>query len=353
MRKSRDTTTAGKPHHRMTTIQDMARELGLSAMTVSRALNHHPDVKTETRQRILALAAKRHYRPNRWARSLVTRKSEIVGVVIPDISHSYFSEITRGVQDAIEQRGYNLMLCHSHGDSHRELQEIDMLVGSRVEGLIVASQRTADSPEPFIDLEQQGVPFVLIDRFFTGYDCARVVVDDVAVGRLATEHLIKLGHRKIAHIPGPNVTSSLLRTEGYFATLKEHGLPVKQEWIVSGDFQKQGGYEAMRALLDLSERPTAVFAGNDPGAIGAIGSCRDAGLDVPRDISIIGAGCIEGSYHPNPFVTTVDWPRTELGRHAAEMLLRLVAGERFEERHVTLKPELRVRQSTAAPRAAQ
>jgi LacI family transcriptional regulator len=330
----------------MTTIQDMARELGLSAMTVSRALNQHPDVKTETRQKILALAAERRYRPNRWARSLVTRKSEIVGVVIPDISHSFFSEITRGVQDVIEQRGYNLMLCHSHGDTHREMQEIDMLVGSRVEGLIVASQQAADSPESFIELEQQDVPFVLIDRFFTDYDCPRVVVDDVAVGNLATEHLIELGHRKIAHIPGPNVTSSFLRTQGFCATLSKHGLAVQPDWIVSGDYQKEGGYEAMRKLLKNRERPTAVFASNDPGAIGAIAACREAGLGVPGDVSIVGAGCIEGSYHPNPFVTTVDWPRTDLGHRAAEMLLRLVNGERLEQRHVVFAPRLLKRQST-------
>lgn len=346
MRKSRKAAAGTKPSHRMTTIQDMARELGLSAMTVSRALNQHPDVKTETRQRILALAAERRYRPNRWARSLVTSKSEIVGVVIPDISHSFFSEITRGVQDVIEHRGYNLMLCHSHGDTHREMQEIDMLVGSRVEGLIVASQQAADSPESFIELEQQDVPFVLIDRFFTDYDCPRVVVDDVAVGTLATEHLIELGHRKIAHIPGPNVTSSFLRTQGFRETLRKHGLAVEPDWIVSGDYQKEGGYEAMRKLLKNRERPTAVFASNDPGAIGAIAACREAGLGVPGDVSIVGAGCIEGSYHPNPFVTTVDWPRTDLGHRAAEMLLRLINGERIEQRHVVFEPRLLKRQST-------
>jgi LacI family transcriptional regulator len=334
----------------MTTIQDIARELGLSAMTVSRALNQHPDVKTETRQRILALAAERRYRPNRWARSLVTRKSQIIGVVIPDISHSFFSEITRGIQDVIEQRGYNLMLCHSNADAQREMQEIDSLVGSRVEGLIVASQQAADAPEPFIELEQQGVPFVLIDRFFSDYDCAHVVVDDRRVAELATEHLIELGHRDVAHIAGPPVSSSLLRTAAYRATLKKHGLAVSEAWIAASDYQKQGGFTAMQALLQASRRPTAVFATNDPSAIGAIAACREAGLDVPRDMSIVGAGCIEGSYHPNPFVTTVDWPRTELGRRAAEMLLSMVAGEKIEQRHVVLKPQLRVRQSTARPR---
>jgi LacI family transcriptional regulator, galactose operon repressor len=350
MPKTRKGAPGGKTRRRMTTIQDIARELGISAMTVSRALNQHPDVKTETRERILALAAERRYRANRWARSLVTRRSQIIGVVIPDISHSFFSEITRGIQDVIEQQGYNLMLCHSHADAQRELQEIDSLVGSRVEGLIVASQQQADSPEAFRDLEQQGVPFVLIDRFFSNYDCAHVVVDDRRVAELAIEHLIELGHREIGHIAGPPVSSSLLRTAGYRATLKKHGLAVNEDWIASSDYQKQGGFTAMQEVLKASSRPTAMFATNDPAAIGAIVACRVAGLDIPGDISIVGAGCIEGSYHPNPFVTTVDWPRTELGARAAEMLLRLIAGEKFEERHVVLKPELQVRQSAAPPR---
>jgi LacI family transcriptional regulator len=350
MPKTRKAAPTAKPRRRMTTIQDIAHELGLSAMTVSRALNHHPDVKTETRQRILDLAAQRRYRPNRWARSLVTRKSQIIGVVIPDISHSFFSEITRGVQDVIEQRGYNLMLCHSHADAHRELQEIDSLVGSRVEGLIVASQQRMDSPEAFVELEQQGVPFVLIDRFFSNYDCAHVVVDDGRVAELAVEHLIALGHRDIGHIAGPQLSSSLLRTAGYRATLKKHGLVEREAWVASSDYQKEGGFTAMQAVLKAAKRPTAVFVTNDPAAIGAIAACREAGLEVPGDISIVGAGCIEGSYHPNPFLTTVDWPRTELGAQAAGMLLRLIAGEKFEERHVVLEPQLRVRQSTARPR---
>ena len=335
---------------KQTTIQDIARKLGLSSMTVSRALRGHPAVKAETRRKVLALAAELKYRPNRWARSLVTGKSKIIGVVVPDISHSFFSDITRGVQDAIEKRGYTMMLCHSKGDARRERSEIDTLLGAQVDGLIVASEQPEDSPDVFLELQQHETPFVLVDRFFSGLDCPRLGVDDRAVGRLATRHLVELGHTRIAHIRGPDVSTSLLRTEGYVSALKESGLPVTDSWIVSSNFGFEAGADAMSALLRLIQRPTAVFAGNDPSAIGAIRGCRAAGLEVPGDVSIVGAGNIEGADHPNPFLTTVDWPRHELGRRAGTMLLRLIDGQPPLERtkHI-LRPQLLVRNSTAKP----
>lgn len=296
-------------------------------MTVSRALNGHPDVKKETRDRVLSQAAKLKYRPNRWARSLVTKRSQIIGVVIPDISHSFFSEITRGVQVSIEQRGYDLMLCHSHGDVKRERVEIEMLLGSRVDGLIVASEQPENSAGIFADLVREKVPFVLLDRFFSGLECPSVRADDFAAGRIATEHLIALGHRDIAHIGVTRVSTGRLRMEGYLSALRQHGIAARDEWIVTGDqLTILGGQEGMRGLLARGDRPTALFAANDPIAIGAIQACGEAGLDVPRDFSIVGAGSIENSAYPTPFLTTVDWPRRELGEKAAEMLLQLIDG---------------------------
>ncbi len=343
-------TRRSQSKRRMPTIQDIARELGMSAMTVSRALNGHPDVKEATRQKVLALAEQKNYRANRWARSLVTRESQIIGIIIPDISHSFFSEITRGVQDTLEQHGYDLMLCHSGGDARRELRAIDTLVGSRVDGLIVASEQPEESAKIFLDLQQQGVAFVLVDRFFAGLESPRVIANDVEVGRLAAAHLIELGHRAIAHISGPAVSTGLLRLQGFRETLAEHGLEVREDWIVASDFRLEGGYRAMNALLASQPAPSAVFAGNDAAAVGAIQACRAAGLDVPKDISIVGAGRIEDPYHPNPFVTTIDWPRREMGRRAAKMLLRLVAGQDGPGRNeVIFEPTLLVRSSTAPP----
>lgn len=340
-----------KPPKRVT-ILDIAAKLGLSAMTVSRALNDKPEVRERTRQKVLRCAAALGYQPNRWARTLVTRKSSIIGVVIPDISHSYFAEITFGVEQVLDSVGYDILLCHSRGDKDKEKAEIDMLVGSSVAGLIVASEQPEKSCEIFEGLQKNAIPFVLVDRFFPKACFPSVRVDDLAVGRIAAECLIDFGHRRIAHIHGPALSPASLRCRGYLEALKAAGIEPNGNWIVAGNFDIEGGRRAMEKLLELDARPTAVFAGNDPMAIGAVYACREAGLHVPNDISIVGAGNIEGRYHPNPFMTTLDWPRKELGRTAATMLLAEIknpAGEREMEKIFT--PKLLARPSVSRPPA--
>jgi LacI family transcriptional regulator len=329
------------------TIVDIGRKLGVSAMTVSRALRGSAEVSEKTRQKVVRCAAQLGYRPNRWARSLVTRRSSIVGVVIPDIAHSYFAEITRGIEEVVEKAGYDLLLCHSGMDPQKEQSEIETLVGSRVEGLIVASEQPERSPQVFVRLKESGIPFVLVDRFFPGRDFPAVRVDDLEVGRLATEHLIELGHRRIAHIRGPRLSPASLRYRGYLGTLRKHGIAASEEHIVRGHFDIESGRDAMNKLLQLSPPPTAVFAANDPMAIGAVYACREAGLAIPEDISIVGAGNIEGAHHPNPFLTTVDWPRIELGRIAARLLMASIADPEHAQPPVqTFAPRLLSRQST-------
>jgi LacI family transcriptional regulator, galactose operon repressor len=330
----------------MATIQDIGRELGLSPMTVSRALNGHAGVREETRRRILDQAAKVNYRPNRWARSLVTRRSHVIGVVVPSISHTFFSDIIGGIQDEIENEAYDLMLCHSRGDRLREHTEIEMLLSSRVDGLIIASNLPETSPGILLDLLQQRTPCVMLDRFFQNLDFPSVQADDFAVGKLATEHLISLGHRDIAHISGPPMSVSRLRREGFVATMRRHGLEIRDEWIVTSDFTVEGGYESMRRILETGRPPTAVFAANDPGAVGVFEACRQAGLSVPGDVSLVGAGCVENTFCLTPFLTTVEWARREMGSKAAEVVLSLIAGKPMEKLNWTFTPNLLIRQST-------
>ena len=336
---------------RDTTIVDIARRLGVSAMTVSRALTGNSEVSDKTRKRVLACAGEMGYKPNRWARSLVTRRTLIIGVVFPDISHSFFAEVLRGIEEVVHAAGFNLLLCDSWLDADKERSEIEMLVGSRVEGLIVASEQPETAPQTFARLKQRGMPVVLVDRFFPGLEIPSVLVDDFEVGRMATKHLLDLGHRRIAHIRGPEVSPASLRYRGYLDTLRAHGIRVRRKWIMEGRFDIQSGREATNALLALKSRPTAVFAGNDPMAIGAVYACRDAGLRVPGDLSIVGAGNIEGAHHPNPFVTTVDWPRVDLGRAAGTLLLSIIKNAASRTTPVKVfQPRLLVRQSTGAIR---
>jgi LacI family transcriptional regulator len=331
------------------TIVDIARKLKLSAMTVSRALRDSADVSEKTRQRVLACAKSLDYRPNRWARSLVTRQSMVIGVVIPDISHSFFAEITHGIEEIVEQAGYDILLCHSRNDSEREISEIRMLVGSRVDGLIVASVQPERSADAFLDLRARNIPFVLVDRFFPGHAFPSVHADDRSIGRMATNFLIDLGHRRLAHIAGPAVSPGSLRRRGFLDSLKAAGIARTHAPIVQGDFSFEAGRKAMSALLEEDQRPAAVFASNDPMAIGAVHACREAGLEVPKDISIVGVGNIEGDQHPTPFLTTVDWPRDELGRTAARLLLEAFAAKPEVNPVRIFKSRLLVRKSTAPP----
>jgi LacI family transcriptional regulator len=331
-----------------TTIVDIAKKLGLSAMTVSRALTGNREVSDKTRQRVLRTASALGYQPNRWARSLVTRRSSIVGVVIPDIAHSFFAEITFGIEEVCEKAGYNLLLCHSRGDAEREKSEVAMLAGSRVDGLIIASVQPENTSGPFARLREAGVPIVLIDRFFSKAEFMSVRVDDRAVGRVSAECLIELGHRRIAMIQGPGLSPATQRRRGFLDALKAHGIAVENDYMVTGDFEIEGGRRAMQKLLDLRQAPTAVFAANDPMAIGALYACRDAGVQVPQQVSVIGAGNIEGPHHPNPFLTTVDWPRIELGRAAATMLLHaMTSSEELKLETKVFEPKVLIRQSTA------
>lgn len=338
----------GKQTKQATTIVDIARKLGLSAMTVSRALTGNKEVSDKTRQRVLRTAKALSYQPNRWARSLVTKRSSIIGIVIPDIAHSFFAEITFGIEEVCDKAGYNLLLCHSRGDAEREKSEVGMLAASRVDGLIIASVQPENTPDPFARLRQAGVPIVLVDRFFSKAEFMTVRVDDRAVGRQAAGCLIELGHRRIAMIQGPAVSPASQRRKGFVEAMKAAGLAIPPEYMVTGDFEIVGGRAAMAKLLELPEPPTAVFAANDPMAIGAVYACREAGFLVPQHVSVIGAGNIEGPHHPNPFLTTVDWPRIELGKAAATLLLEAVnKTEGLPAESRVFEPTVLIRQSTA------
>ncbi len=332
------------------TMHDIAQKLGVSAMTVSRALSGHPDVNEEKRQKIIELAEQLRYRPNRWARTLITNKSYLIGVVVPDISQLFFNEIMRGIEEPLGPAGYDLVLCHSDRNAERELHEIDMLISRRIDGLVVASEQPKDKLDIFRELQDQHTPFVLIDRYFEELDCPRVRADDFEAGKLATRHLIELGHRRIAHIGGPDVSTGRLRREGFLAAMEEAGLPLEDGMLIFSDFKIGGGYDSMKKLLALATPPTAVFTGNDPLAYGVVQACREAGLGIPNNISVAGCGDTELSQHPDPFLTTVTWDSRELGRIAGRLLLeRLEDKPSGEARDTIFKPELVVRRSTAPP----
>jgi len=319
-------------------------------MTVSRALRGHPNVSAETRRRVLECAARLNYRPNRSAQSLVTGKTFIAGIVIPDISHTFFADITQGAEEVLDEAGYDLILCHSREDPERERQEIEMLVSGRVDGLIVASAQPADAPGVYRKLQRRGFPVVLIDRYFTGMSLPVVRVDDRAVGRLAAEHLVELGHRRIGYIQGGSVSTAAERFAGFQESLQEKTVVLNPAWVIPADLSFESGFRAMNELIAMEDGPTAVCAANDPAAMGAAEACQKAGLRVPGDVSLMGAGAIEGDHHPFPFLTTISWSRKEMGREAARLLLANLEGKQDQPEAVILPAQLSVRRSTAPPR---
>ena len=330
------------------TITDIARQLGISAMTVSRALTGKPDVSEEMRQKVTECAKMLGYQPNRLARSLVTQRSYMVGVVIPEIAHLFFADVISGIEEVLDEANYDILLCHSRGDPDRERAEIQTLIASHIDGLIIAPVQPMKSPELFLDLQNQQVPFVLFDRYFPGYEFSSVRLDDVAAGRSAAEFLLGLGHRRIAHIAGPPVSPAKLRKQGFVSALRKAHVPISPDWIIQASFEMEGGRHATNKLLSRDLLPTAIFAANDPLALGAIYACREAGLRIPRDVSVMGVGNIEGPYHPNPFLTTIDWPRQELGRKTAAFLLEALSSPGTDSHSsYVFQPQVLARHSTA------
>ena len=333
------------------TMKRVAAELGVSVTTISKVLNNQPDIGSETRARVLAKVAELGYRPNAVARSLTLKRTHTLGVVIPDLMHSFFVEVITAVESVVTGRGYALLLCSSVEDPSKERRELEVLEQRQVDGLVLASAHATANTDVLQRLALHGKAVVMVDRDdHPDIRCHRVLTDDERVGWLATSHLAEQGHRAIAHISGPQIEHAERRARGYRRAMRERKLPVQKEWIVRTTFMENDGYAAMRQLLDLMPRITAVFAANDPTAIGAMKAIWDAGLRVPEDVAVVGAGDIAHGDVLRVPLTTVSWSRQELGRRAAELLLDQIENRpRGPFKRVIVPPELIVRGSSRGP----
>jgi LacI family transcriptional regulator, galactose operon repressor len=334
-----------------TTMKRIAGELGVSITTVSKVLNNHDDIGEATRARVLAKVAELGYQPNAVARSLTLRRTYTLGVVIPDLMHSFFVEIVAGLEKVARARGYGLLLCSSGEDPAKERQELEMLRQRQVDGIVLASVNASGSADLLQQLTSLGIGLVMIDRDDHGdVRCDRIVTDDVEVGRLATAHLLERGRKAIAHITGPSIVHAERRADGYRAALREHGLEPRPELVVRGGFMDADGYRAMKKLLADRPEVDAVFAANDPAAIGAMKAIWEAGLRVPEDIAVVGAGDIALGDLLRVPLTTVSWSRDDEGKAAAELLFdRIDADDTAKDtppRRVVIPPRLLVRRSS-------
>ena len=328
-------------------MKRIAADLGVSVTTVSKVLNHHADIGQATRARVLKRVEELGYRPNAVARSLSLKRTHTVGIIIPDLMHSFFVEIVSGLEAVVSQRGYGLLLCSSGEDARKERAEIEMLRARQVDGIVLASANASGNTALLRELTALGIALVMIDRDdHPRVKCHRVLTDDVEVGRLATAHLAARGCRAIAHITGPPIVHAHRREEGYRRAIADAGITRHGAHVVEGGFMEADGYRAMQRLLAVAPRVDGVFAVNDPAAIGAMKAVWDAGRRVPEDVAVVGAGDVAYSDLIKVPLTTVKWSKTDVGRSAAELILDQIGGHgETRPRRVIIPPELVIRQS--------
>ena len=339
------------------TLADIAAKASVTPMTVSRVLNSAGYVNSETRERVMRVAREMNYRRNGLARGLKRQRTETVGMVIGDIANPFAAELSRGVREVLEAKGYSLFICVSEHTAKEDVQAFDSLADHRADGIIVATRASKSGNERLTELIDSGIPVSLIGRDFRHPHADLVMADNLTGGYEATRHLIALGHKRIGFI-GISLTQGLRlrRFQGYVEALNEHGLTVEEELIVGGRngaeqmpgySTEEMGYDGMMKLLELKHRPTAIFARNDYTAMGALNAIKRAGLRIPEDIAIVGYDDIPLASHTSPTLTTVRQPTREQGRTAAEFLLRRIQEDREQpRREKTFNCELVVREST-------
>jgi LacI family transcriptional regulator len=330
-------------------LKDIAQELGLSVVTISKVLRNHPDIAEETRQRVLQRMKELDYRPNTMARSLVTGRSYLVGLVVPDLLHPFFAELAKALSAAIGKRGYSIIISSSEEDPELEAREIDQLMGRKLDALVVAS--SGNDVQPFLRLDRHEVPYVLVDRELPGLSANFVGINDEVAGQVATKHLIEQGCKCIAHIRGRENSTGIRRFEGYKRALQSGGIPFSESLVVARsrvDIDSENmGAEAMRALLQGGQIPDGVFAYNDPLAIGAIETILDAGLRIPEDIAVIGCGNLHYNRLLRVPLSSVDQNSQALGERTAGILLGILESKvRPQPMSIILEPSLVVRASS-------
>jgi DNA-binding LacI/PurR family transcriptional regulator len=330
-------------------IKDIARVAKVSHSTVSRALHNSSLVNHETAERIRQIAREKGYRPSAVARSLVTRKTRTIGVVVTRIADPFIAEVVNGIEEVANDHGYSVFLANSNADPDREVKVVHSFHERRVDGILVTASRVGALYMPL--LTEMRVPTVLINNQHPGEFVHSVMIDNPAASRQATEHLLQLGHKRIAYIGDQfGFQSDIERFAGYRSTLEVADIPFFPELTAHGDGKAEGGMRAMEKLLGLADPPTAVFCYNDMSALGALRAIHAHGLRVPDDISVVGFDDLFIASYISPTLTTISQPMRQMGSMAMEILLNLFSGSNSKT-NMKVQGQLIVRESTAPPRS--
>ncbi|MFB9994816.1 LacI family DNA-binding transcriptional regulator [Deinococcus oregonensis] len=330
------------------TIHDVAREANLSIATISRALNRPETVAAQTRERVLVAVAKTGYRPDAVGRSLREGRSRSIGLIVSDIRNPFYASITKVVEDAAYERGYGLLICNADEQPARAREALHFLASHQVSGVIHVP--TGESTELLQELIGKGIPIIDLDRVSGLADPSAVMVDNRQGARLAAQHLIELGHTRIAVIAGPpHLTSGAARLAGFEQTLQAAGITLAPQYLTYGDFREASGRRAAEQLLTLPEPPTALFVANNEMMAGALGAVLELGWRIPEQLSLIGFDDARWAKYMHPPLTVIAQPIEAIGRLAAQQLFDQLDQKASAQIHV-LEATLIVRASTSVPR---
>ena len=333
----------------MPTIKDVARRAGVAPITASRVINNSGYVSAETRRRVEAAIEELGYVPNRVARSLRSKRTQTLALVLTDITNPFWTTVARGVEDAARVGGFSVILGNTDESEPREYEYVQVLLQKQVDGFLLVPARHGARSVALI--RRQKVPLVVLDRTVEA-NVDTVRSDSVGGARALTHHLISLGHRRIAMLTGPReVSTAVDRALGYRQALEEAGIPVTGDLMRFGPYTQQGGYAMTLSILSLSSRPTAIFAGNNFIAVGALRALREAGLQVPEDMSLVAFDDLPPSFVVEPFLTVAAQRAYEMGQVATQLLLtRLAEQEPGQPQEIVLSTELIVRRSCGNPK---
>ncbi|MFT4414964.1 catabolite control protein A [Fredinandcohnia humi] len=328
------------------TIYDVAREANVSMATVSRVVNGNPNVKPTTRKKVQDAIERLGYRPNAVARGLASKKTTTVGVIIPDISSIFYSELARGIEDIATMYKYNIILSNSDQNKDKELHLLNTMLGKQVDGIVFMSGNITE--EHVQEFEKSPVPIVLAASIESSNTVPSVTIDSEQAAYDAVSELINKGHKKIAYVSGPlnEPINGEKKLVGYKRALETAGLPYNEEYVVEGDYTYDSGIEGFERINSLEEKPTAIFVGTDEMALGVIHSAQDSGISIPNDIEVIGFDNTRLALMVRPQLTSVVQPMYDIGAVAMRLLTKYMNKEKVDEHIVVLPHRIEFRKST-------
>jgi LacI family transcriptional regulator len=329
------------------TIHDIARELNISASTVSRALNNNPRISLKTKEKIKAVADSLGYRPNTLASNLRNQKSNTIGIVVPLINRHFFSSVISGVEDVAFKAGYNVVISQSNDLAGKEINIVQSMFSNRVDGLIISIAMQTNTFDHLKLFRKKNIPLVFFDRVVPEIETDKIVVDDFAGGFRVTQHLIDQGYQRIGHLAGPqNLMTYFDRKNGYMEALRKNGIAFDQSLININTLTSEEGVTAVKQLMSLPTPPDAIFCGNDTTALSAMIYLRDKGIRIPQDIGIVGFSNEPYSRVVSPSISTIAQPGFEMGQKAAELIIRKIENKERTYQTIILPTELIIRDSS-------